>query len=94
MVGRRAAAGVPTFTAAAVFLLRGKHGTSYTPPAASGTVFDDVPPGAFLGSWIEQLAAEGITGGCGGGNFCPGSPVTRGEMSAFLRRAFPSIAAP
>jgi subtilisin family serine protease len=80
--------------AAAVFLLRGKHGTSYTPPAASGTVFDDVPPGAFLGSWIEQLAAEGITGGCGGGNFCPGSPVTRGEMSAFLRRAFPSIAAP
>jgi hypothetical protein len=80
--------------AAAVFLLRGKHGTSYSPPSASGTVFDDVPPGAFLGSWIERLAAEGITGGCGGGNFCPGSPVTRGEMSAFLRRAFPGIAAP
>ena len=25
-------------------------------------------------AWIEQLAAEGITGGCGGGNYCPARP--------------------
>jgi hypothetical protein len=30
----------------------------------------------------------GITGGCGGGKYCPDSNVTRGQMAAFLRRAF------
>ena len=38
--------------------------------------------------WIEQLAAEGITGGCGAGNFCPGQAVTRGQMAAFLGITF------
>jgi hypothetical protein len=28
--------------------------------------------------------ARGITGGCGGGNYCPTAPVTREVMSAFL----------
>ena len=74
--------------AAAVFLLRGMHGTTYKPPAAKGNVFSDVPLGAFLGNWIEELAAEGVTSGCGGGDFCPGNPVSRGEMAAFLSRAF------
>ncbi len=37
---------------------------------------------------INRLAAAGITGGCGGGNFCPTTPVTRGQMAAFLARAF------
>jgi hypothetical protein len=37
---------------------------------------------------IDRLATSGITGGCGGGRFCPDSPVTRGQMAAFLRRAF------
>lgn len=72
----------------AVFLLRGTHGAAYRPPAQSGGVFGDVPLGAFLGSWIEELAAEGVTGGCGGGNFCPDGAVSRGEMAAFLNRAF------
>ncbi|MCP6768680.1 S-layer homology domain-containing protein, partial [Klebsiella pneumoniae] len=27
---------------------------------------------------------EGITGGCGAGNFCPGNPVTRAQMAVFL----------
>jgi hypothetical protein len=55
--------------------------------ACAGNVFIDVNPGtvgaAFCG-FIERLAADGITGGCGGGNFCPNSPVTRGEMAVFL----------
>ncbi|MGE5276113.1 MAG: S8 family serine peptidase [Acidobacteriota bacterium] len=71
----------------AVFLLRGVHGAAYKPPAQSGGVFGDVPLGAFLGDWIEELSAEGITSGCGGGNYCPGNAVTRGEMAAFLNRA-------
>jgi hypothetical protein len=39
---------------------------------------------------IEALAAAEITFGCNppaGDRFCPGDPVTRGQMAAFLRRA-------
>jgi hypothetical protein len=70
----------------AIFVLRGKHGSSYHPPAATGTRFADVQAGAFAADWIEQFAAEGITAGCGGGNYCPGNAVTRGEMAVFLLR--------
>jgi hypothetical protein len=31
-------------------------------------MFPDVTCSSTLADWIEQLAAEGITGGCGGGN--------------------------
>jgi len=72
----------------AVFLLRGEHGSSYTPPAMSGTLFGDVPPGHWAGAWIEQLANEGITGGCGNGNYCPATVVARDQMAVFLVRAF------
>jgi hypothetical protein len=72
----------------AIFLLRGEHGSSYTPPAATGAVFGDVPLGSFAVDWIEQLALEGITSGCGGGNYCPDNSVTRAEMAVFLVRAF------
>ena len=50
----------------AVFLLRAKHGAATLPPPATGTIFTDVPAGAPFARWIEQLSAEGITGGCGG----------------------------
>ncbi|MFZ5878828.1 MAG: hypothetical protein ACOY0R_05645, partial [Chloroflexota bacterium] len=55
----------------AVFVLRAAHGPDFTPPEATGEVFDDVPADSFAAAWIEQLHAEGITGGCGGGNYCP-----------------------
>jgi len=71
----------------AVFLLRAKHGAGYTPPAATG-VFADVPLGSFGVDWVEQLAAEGITSGCGNGNYCPDATVTRAQMAVFLVRAF------
>ena len=71
----------------AVFLLKAAHGPSYVPPACLG-VFADVPcPGQFT-NWIEQLSHEGITGGCGGGNYCPGNPNTRGQMAVFLVKTF------
>jgi hypothetical protein len=72
----------------AVFLLRGEHGGGYVPPAATGSMFADVPQNYWAAAWIEQLAAEGITGGCGGGNYCPTTPVTRDQMAVFLVRAF------
>jgi ELWxxDGT repeat protein len=58
------------------------------PPPATGTRFADVPAGYWAARFIEQLAADGITGGCGGGNYCPGQPITRGEMAVFLATAF------
>ena len=72
----------------AVFLLRTEHGIAYAPPPAIGTVFLDVPAGAFAAAWIEALYAEGITGGCGGGNYCPNDGVTRGQMAVFLVKTF------
>ncbi len=72
----------------AVFLLRAKHGTAYTPPTATGTAFTDIPDSYWAAAWIEQLAAEGITGGCGGGNYCPTNPVTRDQMAVFLQKTF------
>jgi len=67
--------------------LKGEHGASYVPPVATG-IFTDVPVGSFAADWIEQLANEGITSGCGGGNYCPDSDVTRDQMAVFLVRAF------
>lgn len=72
----------------AVFLLKSKYGSGYTPSAATGTVFTDVPANYWAAAWIEQLAAEGITGGCGIGVYCPDSPVTRAQMAVFLVRTF------
>ena len=71
----------------AVFLLRSKHGSLYTPPAATGTVFADVPANYWAAAWIEQLYAEGITGGCGNNNYCPETPISRDQMAVFLLRA-------
>ncbi len=72
----------------AVFLLRAKHPAGYHPPAATGDLFTDVPLGTYLGDWIEELSREGITSGCGGGQYCPDGLVTRGEMAVFLSRTF------
>jgi hypothetical protein len=71
----------------AVFLLKAQHGSSYVPPMCTG-VFLDVPCPSPFANWIEQLAAESITGGCGGGNYCPSSPNTRGQMAVFITKTF------
>ena len=71
----------------AVFLLRAKYGMDYAPPTPVG-VFNDVAVTYWAAGWIEQLAAEGITSGCGGGNYCPADPVNRDQMAVFLVRTF------
>jgi len=73
----------------AKFLLKAEHGASYTPPDVGGsTGFNDVSTSYWAAAWIKQLAAEGITSGCGGGNYCPGDPVTRAQMAKFLVLTF------
>ncbi|MDP9481862.1 MAG: S-layer homology domain-containing protein, partial [Chloroflexota bacterium] len=56
-------------------------------PAASTDYFDD-DDGKTGEASINSLALAGITGGCAPRRFCPSDPVTRGQMAAFLYRAF------
>ena len=65
----------------------GTDQSSYVPPPCSGD-FGDVPCPSQFADWIEQLAAESITGGCGGGNYCPATAVRRDQMAAFLYNTF------
>ena len=53
---------------------------------ASGHLRRRAVPVAFA-DWIEAMFAEGITGGCGGGNFCPLDTVRRDQMAPFLLKA-------
>ena len=73
----------------AVFLLKAEHGSTYVPPACTppGVFTDVLCPGTFT-DWIERLAAENITGGCGAGIYCPGNPNTRGQMAVFIVKTF------
>ncbi len=69
----------------AVFLLKAKFGSDHVPPPCTGALFPDVPcTGGPFDPWIEELSTLGITGGCGGGNYCPGNSVTRAQMAVFL----------
>jgi uncharacterized repeat protein (TIGR03803 family) len=70
-----------------VFLLKTLEGSGYVPPACTG-LFGDVPCPSPFANWIEDVANRGIAGGCGGGNFCPGNPTTRGQMAPFLVKTF------
>ena len=53
----------------------------------SDPTFLDVPTSHPFYDYIEALAASGITGGCGNGNYCPDAPLTRGQMAVFLAKA-------
>lgn len=58
-------------------------------PAASG-VFTDVDYTQTYGAFAERLAELAVTRGCATGplRYCPDRNVTRGQMAAFLVRAF------
>ncbi len=69
------------------------HGVSllpanpFFPPPCTGIFPDVACPGGFAVNWIEQYSRDGITAGCGGGNYCPDNPVTRAEMAVFVGKA-------
>jgi len=56
-------------------------------PSPVSATFNDVPTTHPFFQSIEAMASSGITGGCGGGDYCPNDPLTRGQMAAFLARA-------
>jgi len=59
------------------------YGSGITSPT-----FTDVPLDFWASQWIEKLYLEGITSGCGYGNYCPNNPVSRAEMAKFLTITF------
>jgi hypothetical protein len=56
-------------------------------PAPASATFTDVPTSHPFFQFVEALVASGITAGCGGGNYCPDAPLTRGQMAVFLSKA-------
>ena len=52
------------------------------------SVFADVAPTDPACRFIHYVAVEGITVGCGGGNYCPGNVLARDQMAVFLTKAF------
>ena len=71
----------------APFLLKAKYGSAYDPPDCTPD-FADVQCPSLFADWISQLVDEEITVGCGGGNYCPTFPNTRGQMAVFLTKTF------
>jgi hypothetical protein len=60
----------------------------YTPPTCvPGVPFSDITCTTGFDPWIEQFGLDGITAGCGGGKYCPGTPVTRDQMAVFIEHA-------
>jgi hypothetical protein len=79
----------------AVFVLVAKEGAGYAPPACTTPVFGDVPASNPFCRWIEELARRGVVSGCGGGNYCPTSAVTREQMAVFVLRTLdPALSPP
>jgi len=63
------------------------------PVAVSAShIFSDVPTSNTFHAVISTLYGSRITGGCGGGKYCPNDAVTRGQMAAFLVRGLGRMA--
>ncbi|HTR03682.1 MAG TPA: DUF1800 family protein [Thermoanaerobaculia bacterium] len=85
----RIALTVPAQTAGAVYdvVVTSSGGPSSILPRAWFADFLDVTGASPYHAPVEQMVRDGITSGCGGGNFCPTSSITRAQMAVFLLRA-------
>jgi hypothetical protein len=79
----------------AIFLMRGRYGSTYNPGTATGTVFGDVPKAHWAAAWIERAYLFNMMTSCATGplRFCPDALVTRAEMATLLTKSF-SLAPP
>jgi len=69
----------------AIFIERSLKGANYTPPNTTSQFGDTA--NHWAQDWIDAAATDGITSGCGNGNYCPDNIVTRAQMSIFLLHA-------
>jgi len=69
-------------------LAAGPLSAQYTPPSCSAgsEAFTDVPSTDPACRWIEKLARDGITDGCGPFRFCPDLPLTRRQAAVLLEK--------
>ena len=72
----------------AAFIVRAKVGELPQNYCGGMAPFNDVSPSTWSCGYIKKLVELGITQGCGNGNYCPTTSVTREQMAAFLARAF------
>lgn len=57
------------------------------PSCGSASPYSDVSPSSEFCPWIQQLALDHLTSGCGGGKYCPDNPVTRQQLAMILEKA-------
>jgi hypothetical protein len=70
--------------AQAAVVLAPLFGLSTDSPPDTATFGDDVPVGHWAFAYVEALAAEGITSGCGPRSYCPDVGITRAQLAVFL----------
>jgi subtilisin family serine protease len=78
----------------AAFILRSLG--EFNPPTPPSQRFNDVPPANQFYNFIDRLAALNITLGCTPDHlmYCPGDPVLREQMAAFLLRGLGEFSPP
>jgi hypothetical protein len=69
----------------AVFIIRTRLGPTAAFNYPPDALFNDTIGNGFY-SWIQKMGQLGITAGCAAGQYCPDSPVTRGQMAVFIMR--------
>jgi hypothetical protein len=70
----------------ALFLEKSINGSDFIPEPAQG-MFTDVPVDHWAANWIERLALDEISTGCGDGIYCPDAWVTRAQMAPLILRS-------
>ena len=76
-----------------IFLLRGKHGGAYTPPAVTVHYFTDMI-GNSQEKWANQAYLDGITSGCNSTNFCPSTFITRDQEAVMIENTYHLVGNP
>jgi hypothetical protein len=69
----------------AAFVIRAMLGESFSYPTTP--FFADMPADNPLFKYVQKMRDLNINPGCGSGQFCPNSLVTRGQMAQYLVRA-------
>lgn len=90
LAGTPTVAGIFPITAVAI----DANGCAASSPYTVAVTFNDVPSTHPFFNFINSISQHGITAGCGGGNYCPDSSVTREQMAIFIERGLGVVTPP